>query len=368
MKLLHTSPEAEKLLVKLHDRHRLYSLAQNPEGEARAELASIMSDLLTINLSVAEHELITDVMMSILKQAEIELRRAVAERLSVMEDIPLRMILNLANDKIEVADPVLRRSRILSDMDLIYIVKAKGAEHGRSIATRPQLSEQLIEILLDEQDIPIAVNLTKNKSITIGDKALSRFMEMAEQSEVLAKPLSLREELSNEMLEKLYDLVGEDIKEHALNSIKPTLHTKFLHVVEDVIDGISKNLRGDFTPTSQMMTHAELLLARGNLNITIITDNLRRGQIAEFMAMFAVYCSLPKSTIADILKQEHGQGLAVACKAMDISKADFVNIFLMTARLRKNAIIKNSNLNRALSYYDKINQADALSILKESRH
>lgn len=368
MKVLHTSPEAEKLLVELQNRHRMYSLAQNPDGEARAELASIMSDLLCVNLSVAEHELIADVMMGILKQAEMELRRAVAERLSVMEDIPLRMILSLADDEIEVADPILRRSRVLSDMDLIYIVKLKGVEHGRSIATRPHLSENLIEVLLESNDVPTAVTLTQNKSIGFTSRTMAKFVAMAMTSEGLAKPLMLREELSDEMINKLRNIVGEDIKDHIHENVSPTFQSKLLDVVDDVIGDLSKNLKGEHQPTSEMMGHAELLLSKGTLTPKIMVDNLRRGQIAEFISMFAVYCSLPKTIAADILKQDHGQGLAIACKAMEISKPDFVNIFLMTARLRKNKIIENSNLNKALSYYDKIKRNDALEILKQSRH
>lgn len=366
--MLHTSPEAEKLLVQLHDSHRMYALAQNPEMNARGELAGIMGDLLKIKLSDVEYELITDVLMGILRQAEVELRRAVAERLSVMNDIPLRMVLSLANDEIEVADPVLRRSSVLSDMDLIYIVKAQGVEHGRSVATRPNLSEPLIEILLENQDIPTAITLTKNKSVHFSDVVLGEFVEMAKTSEALAKPLILRKELSKEMLKSLYEYVGEEIKNRATIDFETSSSKAVLEVVDSVVDGLSQNLDGDLTPSRHLMAHAELLLERGSLTPDLLTENLRRGQMAEFIAMFSVYCSLPKSITVSILQQEHGQGLAVACKALKFKKSEFVNMYLMTARLRQNSIVTQSNLSRALAYFDKIKASDARAILHQSRH
>ena len=58
--LLQKAPEAGPLLVKLHDKHRLYELAGNREPQASAELADIMADLLKIGVSQSENELITD--------------------------------------------------------------------------------------------------------------------------------------------------------------------------------------------------------------------------------------------------------------------------------------------------------------------
>jgi uncharacterized protein (DUF2336 family) len=346
----------------------MYALAKNPENTARSELAGIMSDLLKIKLSNTELELVTDVLIGILRQAERELRRAVAERLSVMEEIPLRMVLSLANDEIEVADPVLRRSRVLSDIDLIYIVKSQGVEHGRSIATRPNLSEPLINILLENKDIPTAISLTENKAITFDDITLEKFVEMAKTSAELAKPLVLREELSKDMLELVYSFVGDDIKEHLASEAEDTAKESVLQVVDSVVEGLSRNMDGDLTPSRHLMAHAELLLEKESLTPSLMIENLRRGQMAEFIAMFSVYCSLPKSITLQILKQNHGQGLAVACKAEKLQKADFVNIYLMTARLRDNTIVKQSDLARALSYFDKIRASDARAILNQSRH
>jgi uncharacterized protein (DUF2336 family) len=366
--VIHSSLTTQELLGRLHDSHRLYTLASTPQDDARAELSGIMSDLLSIELNVSERELVVDVLMGFLRQAEKDLRRAVAERLSVIENVPLRIILNLANDDIEVADPILRRSRVLTDMDLIYVVKANAETHARAVATRPNISEKLIDVLAEANDVETAITLTENKSITLTENALHNFTELAKTSERLAKPLTMCDEISEELAMELYDFVGAEIKTYIRSNFDLASNGIAQKEIDKAVHDLSASLRGNYIPTSSMIALAEDMMRRDSLAPDVLVENLRRGQVPNFIAMFSVYCALPIPTVIEILQQERGQGLAVACKATGIQKADFVNIYLMTARLRKSEIITQSTLAKALSYFDRIKGVDARAILKQSRH
>ena len=211
--VLERTPEVAPLLVRLYDTHNLYSLAGDKDSkEARAELTTVMADLLSINLSQRESELITDVMLALIKQAEADLKAALAERLSIMDHVPLRVILGLANDEITVAEPILRKSPLLHDMDLLYILQAKGVEHGRVIACREGLSATIIDMLADTHDFQIAVNLSGNNGITLTEHAYRIFADMARESEMLARPLLSREDLPQEIAGRLYQFVGDELK------------------------------------------------------------------------------------------------------------------------------------------------------------
>lgn len=368
LNLLEKSPEAGHLLVKIHDKHKLYSLAQNSEAEDRVELAGIIAELINIDLTPPENELIIDVLMSLLRKAEADLRRAVAERLSVMEDVPLRLIVHLANDKISVADPVLRRSRVLDDKDLIYIIKAQAKEHWQAIATRPEMSDELIDILADTRDLDTAVELTQNKSIKLTNHAMDVFSGMAEASDRLAEPLLMRQEFPGEMAAKLYSFVGRELKEY----IKIHYETIDNGIIEQAVDDIVFEMvaveQGEYTPTVKMMAAAENMLARGLLNSEIMVENLRRGQISNFVAMFSVYCGLSVETVIEILHQKTARSLAVVCKATGIMKPEFANMFLLTSRIRGGKVIDQKILARALAYYDKVKEPVAKKILNQSRH
>ena len=70
----------------------------------------------------------------------------------------------------------------------------------------------------------------------------------------------------------------------------------------------------------------------------------------------------------DILSQTSGQGLAIACKACSVLKSDFVNMFLLTSRLRSELVISENVLSRAMAYHDRIDHDVAKAFLAKYRH
>jgi uncharacterized protein (DUF2336 family) len=364
---LQKSPEAESLLVQLHDKHTLYGLAGSHEPSARAELADIMADLLTMGVSPSESELITDVLMSLVRQAEQDLKQAVAERLSTMDEAPVRLMINFANDDIAVADPVLRNSKVLEDMDLIYIVHSQDTEHWQAIAQRSNMSEQLIDVLADTKDEMTAVNLANNKVITLTTHALNSFTEMALSSDLLKQPLLTRDELPKEMANKLYEFAACEMKAQIREDAAPDNREIFDNVLDEVMCELSADQK-DMQPSEKMIQAAKIMHQKQLLDTKTMINNLRLGQYAYFISQFATYCNLPLNTVKEMVKQETAQGMAVTCKAMNILKSDFINIFLMTSRLRGGKIVSETDLKKAISYYDKIEQSKASEILNSSVH
>ncbi len=362
---LQKSPEAESLLVKLHDKHTLYGLAGSHEPCARAELADIMVDLLTLGVSPSESELITDVLMSLVRQAKQDLKQAVAERLSTMDNAPVRLIINLANDDINIAEPVLKNSKVLEDMDLIYIVHSQDKEHWQAIAQRSTMSDQLIDVLADTKDEMTAINLTNNKVVTLTTHALSSFAEMAMSSDLLKQPLLTRDELPKDMANKLYEYVASEMKSQISDNVAPDSRDVFDSVLDEVMAELNKDQK-DMQPSDKMVEASEIMHKKGLLDAKTMINNLRLGQYAYFIAQFSTYCHLPLETVKEMVRQETAQGMAVACKAMNILKSDFINIFLMTSRLRGGKILSENDLKKAISYYDKISHAAACDILNKS--
>ena len=140
------------MLVKLHDSHQLYDLARDKKPMAQEELSSAVAELLDMETSERERELIADVLISLMRQAEKDLKMALADKLSRIDHIPLRLALHIANAEIEVASPVLKNSMALGDMDLVYIIHSKPSSYWRMIAQRKVMSDQLISSLVDTKD------------------------------------------------------------------------------------------------------------------------------------------------------------------------------------------------------------------------
>lgn len=362
--MLDTNPHIAPLLVRLYDRHKLYGLAQRPDDGARTELAAVMVDLLNIKLSPRETELITDVLVGLMRQAEVELRRALAERLAAMDGVPLRMVLHLANDEISVADPVLKHSPVLHDMDLIYIIKSNGAAHWRSIAQREQMSALIVNLLADTRDLDTAIHLTKNTSVSLTDHAVEIFADMARDSEKLAKPLLHRSEISPATARALYQFMGGELKSYINTHFDSA--AEVVSAVDELVLELMVSEEREYFPTRQMIHTAEVLRQKRLLSVTHMMDNLRHGMIASFISQFSTFHGLPPEKIHHALREKNGKAFAHICKALDITKADFMSIFLLTYKMRSHGerIVNQADLSGALIHFDKADPRACRDLIK----
>ncbi len=369
MRLFDKSPQVASLLVRLYDTHKVYDLARDSDPLARAELTSAVAALLEthVHLSNREQELLSDVLISLMRQAESDLRAALSERLSVIPDAPLRLILNLANDDIEVARPVLSKSLILSDLDLIYIMKSRGAEHWQAIATRENLSPQVIDVLADKREEGTAINLSANERAHLTMHALEILTEMGRHNEKIARPLLMRSELPDPLVRKLYDHVGQELK-HYIRDYYGIFSGEVAAAIDNIMLEFSSAGHDNlFMPNARVMQAARQYADRGKLSLYSMMQSLKRGQISSFIAMFSVYTGISADQTHDYLKQTCGKGLAVVCRANGIQKNDFAMIYMLTNRMRtEHRVINQKDMMEVVTYFDKVRPEVAQRLLRNS--
>lgn len=370
LNFLEKSPELGNMLVRLHDKHTLYKAAKNPDFSLQDELASIIEDLVTFDLSVNEKELIADVLMSLIQKMERHVKRAVSEKLATLSDVPLRMMLHLANDDIFVAAPVLEHSDVLDDQDLVYVVKSQSLDHARVIAKRSAIGDVLIDALVEANDVETSINLVKNYNVSLTDYAVDLISDLAVDEDELAGLFIKRSEVSHKIILRLYQSVGQAVKKEIAENFRIDfpVQSKVEEVVDDVVISFEDVTEKNHVKTEEdFVKKAERLLTQNVLSPILMVETLRHGSPYEFSAMLSVYCGLDLEITQAFVRQESGQGLAIACRATGISKSDFVNMFLLSSRLRSGNIISSNVLNKALSYYDRITEAQAKAILNKSR-
>lgn len=365
------TPEVTPLLVRLYDTHKLYTLAEDKgSSESRHELTTVITDLMTIKLSQKESELITDVLIALMKQAEKELKLALSERLSSMENAPLRMILSIANDEIDIAEPVLRNSPILHDLDLLYILQVKGVPHGRAIAQREGLSGEVIDMLAGTRDFEVAVNLCENDGINLTSRAFEIIAEMSREYTELEKPLLTREDLPQDIAGQLYQFVSDELKVMLQQRFGIGAEPIVIALQDITMELIATRTQQEYHEVDTLKAYAHTMQRRGELKLPGIVAALRRGQLTTFLAQFSVFTGLPTDTVKAMMRQESGKGLALACRALDMPKADFVSFYLLTDRFRSptKRVINHTELSRVMLMYDEIDPEEARRILKNSRH
>ena len=363
LRLLDQSPEMAPILVRLYESQKLYGLASDESPAARAELTGAIAELLERDLPVRERELISDLLINLMRQAEKDLRQALADRLSVMEHAPLRIILHIANDEISIARPVLRNSPVLSDLDLMYIIKAKGTSYWQEIAGRSELSEALVNMLAETRDVLTNKKLAENQSLHITEKAFNIMGSMAQYDETLARPLLMRPDVPEIVARHLYEYVGQELRSHIQSTFG--VHSEAASkALDDLMIEFAEGARAQFMPTTTMLLTADAMAQSGRLTMTPIMDSLQRGQFASFVAMFSKYCGMNPQMVLDMVNDSSGTNLAVTCRALGLSKADLSRIYMMTQRIRSaDRIVDHTELLQALAVYDKVSIGKAQSLL-----
>ena len=112
------------------------------DNAVRRQLAKRLADVICIpasQLTPQERHMAGDVLVELLRVADMDIREAVAKRLVMLNEAPRTILMILAKDEIRVARHVLEESKSLTDSDLIQISKKVSWAHRAVIAKRRKI-------------------------------------------------------------------------------------------------------------------------------------------------------------------------------------------------------------------------------------
>ncbi len=336
------------------DIDKLYDLARDKNPAARHELSNSIGSILESDISVQQAESVADVLIALLRQAEKDLRCALSEKLAALDNAPLRLVLQLANDEIEVAKPILSHSTVLSEYDLLYIIKSKPAAYWQAIAERSDLSGQVIDVLSNTGDFETALNLSDNNAIQLTQKAMGIIAQLAEKSDVLAVSLLRREEMPKTLALHLYQYVGDELKGLISDNYELDLETVSNAIDETIVEYKLDATPSDLIPEDYMVKAAHNFNDGGLLNVKLMLATLRRDHLRSFIAQFSVYIQEPSEAVIQMLSQANGEKLSIAACKHNISKQDFISIYMLSSKIwNYGRIIDISDIKVAVEYYNR---------------
>lgn len=357
----------DPLLVNLHDSVLAYKQDRH-NSDSSENLINNVATILDAKLSDAESTLAADVLISLIKQAESDIRKNLADRLAPRDDLHATLLHYLAYDDIDVAEPVLKFSPLLKDMDLLLIIQSKGGEHWQAVAGRENISDRVVDSLVSQKDVKTSVNLLRNNSIEMSERHLSEVKKQAICDESLADELLNYKTLPRELAVEIYWHVSIAMRSDIANKFGVD-HDEVNRALEDCVQDFSDTILQDNTrqPSTLMHEVAGLYLAQDKINENLLVSTLRRRQGRFFIALFSMKSGLKNEIVWNMMRQVGGQGLAVACRAMAISKENFVSMFLLSRTVaRSHQAVNADELRMAMRYYDSLTFKTAKDILKDS--
>jgi uncharacterized protein (DUF2336 family) len=346
------------------------ALARDKSAASRTRLVAMVSDLFFGKQDVlSEHEraLMSDILRQLIHDVEMTVRRALAERLSTQPNAPRELIVALANDEIEVAHPILAKSTVLHDPELIEIIAHRTLQHQLAIAMREEVSETVSDALVETESDDVITTLIQNPNARISHTTLEYLVEQSRLLDGYQKPLLGRSDLGTDLAKKMYWWVSAALRQHILNNfdVDPTeLDDSLETTVRDAVQEVTNYDAAKTKPfeLANRLKEAEAITPR------LLIQVLRQGEISLFEALFVQFTDIRLNLARRLLYEPGGEGLAVACKASDIGKPDFASIFLLSRKARPgDKVVDPAELSRVLAFFDRIKAEAADAVLRRWR-
>jgi len=262
-------------------------LLEEPSAAVRAEtVAKIATSFDQGEMEGPAREIAEDIFRHLARDVEVRVRQALSENLKESRILPHDIALTLAKDVIEVAEPVLKSSKVLTDDDLIEIVKTQPAESLVAVAQRETVPESVSEALVDNGNEDVVVTLITNKGALVSEATFEKVLDDYSESDRVKEGVVKREKLPVKLAERLVNMVSDHLQQHlvANHELPP-----------DVVAGVIAQSREKatlelLTPESEAVDVEKLveqLHRNARLTPSIILRAICTGDIAFFEAAMA---------------------------------------------------------------------------------
>lgn len=314
------------------------------------------------DLSPRESQRAIELTLDLIRQAELDLRQALSERLSLEANIPAEIIIFLANDDIAVADSVLRNSPILTENDLIYIIAGKDEAYWRVIAERTNISPKVADKLIGTGDVTTMLSLLINPDVIFSKDSLKKIIHVSVVEERLQQHILHRPEMDAGLAIDLYMCAGLALKEKIANRF-PMEAAAIEESLDNLLVEFARTAAGLHEPTKEMIALARRFQDREEISSDLLIRALRRGQTGFFVALFALKVGLPVQAALRLVLKESGHPFALACRSIGLTKAEFASLFMLASAMRGQRTTTADVLANTIAYYEALKEIDVQRVL-----
>lgn len=293
-------------------------LLSNPSADTRAEIAEKIAGQHPA-LSKAQRKLAEDIFRLMVADAEVRVRQALSRQLRENPLVPHDVALTLARDVDAVALPMLQFSEVLTDEDLIEIVKSQSPEKQVAVASRAKVSADVADALVDSHNEAVVAKLVSNEGAQLTEATLQRVVDEFGASDVVGKPLVERGGLPVTVAERLMTKVSENLRKAlTLRDDLPaeTVSTLLLQARELAVLGLAD---AD-TDVAKLVDH---LYRNGRLTPSIILRAVCMGDMVFFEMALAKLARIKLENARTLIHDAGKRGFEALFDKAGLPKAFF---------------------------------------------
>jgi uncharacterized protein (DUF2336 family) len=275
---------------------------ERAEGAAALAQAYLYSELTPDDRAAAEGAL-----LMLLDDPSPLVRRAMAETLAASEHAPPAVILGLAGDQGEVAAPVLERSPLLLDADLVDAVATGGPPAQIAIARRSELP-CVVSAALAEVGTPEAcLVLIENPLAEIVPFSLDRIVARCGHLAAIREAMLERDDLPAPTRQALVAKLSETLAGFVV-AREWLAKDRAQRVVKEACEKATITLAAT-SPRNEMPPLVHHLSESGQLNAGLVLRALLSGNVDLFEHALAELSGMPIARVSGLIHDRRGAGL-----------------------------------------------------------
>lgn len=239
-----------------------------------------------------ERETAEQIFRLLMKDAAIQVRETLSERLKNSPDIPRDVALHMAGDIDRVALPMLQNSSVFSDADLVNIIEASSdITKLLAITQRPSVSPRVSDALVDTSYPQVVTSLLSNEGATLTEQAMERIIEDFRGEPSVMETLVGKRQLPITMVEKLVNNASAALAaqlKQKYNLSDDQLKKDTSGAQEDLM---LRMLKPDISE-NEVQALVNQMAAKGRLTPSLVMTALCRGQLVFFTVALARFAEV----------------------------------------------------------------------------
>lgn len=292
-------------------------LLAGPSAEHRLAIArKIGHQFVERNLSENERLLAKEIFRILAADAEVRVREALSDVLNDCSDLPRDIAVALAQDVDSVSLPVIVNSLVLTDDDLIEIIRSGEDEKQRGVAKRPSLSAAVSSSLAETDNEAAIATLIANPGADITESSLHSVLDRHGAHVAVQDAMAERSKLPVTVSEKLVALVGDRLYERLLSQ-KNVSDKVAIDVVMRMRSRLIMSLSSE-SDDERLRALIDSLHRNGRLAPGLVIRSACMGDMRFFEAAMAARAGIPLENAIQLIQDPGGRGLAALCRRADI--------------------------------------------------
>jgi uncharacterized protein (DUF2336 family) len=279
------------------------NLKNNPSRESRLLVAEKVCDQFNArHLTSEETIVVTEIFRLLTKDAEVAIRQALSEKLKHNSRLPEDIAFILANDVMQVALPILQFSPVLSEGDLITIVRGcKELTKLLAVTKRDVITPVISKELLNKKQLVISESLLRNKGAFVATEDLQQVIADYGHVDSLISTLIERQQLPAVIAEKIISMVTGGLKEQLLKKYSQHTHA-IQEAAEETHEQVMLHNVSNPANANQKQELVEHLFRTQKLNSSVVIRAICLGDIEFFITSMTKLTGWSRDRIEQCVK------------------------------------------------------------------